>query len=138
MVKTPCWLFLRSHWVNQKVHSVFSYPSYRSLWPTQNSLQCRRPGFDSWVEKIPWRRAKLFTPVFWPGEFHGLCSPWGRKESDMTEQLSLKIVCRRCSLASLHPHRVICLNHKSNGISEVSFPALREDPSCLTRRDHVK
>ena len=22
--------------------------------------------------------------VFWPGEFHGLCSPWGRKESDMT------------------------------------------------------
>ena len=27
--------------------------------------------------------------VFWPGEFHGLCSPWGRKESDMTERLSL-------------------------------------------------
>ena len=25
------------------------------------------------------------TPVFWPGEFHGLYSPWGRKESDMTE-----------------------------------------------------
>ena len=29
------------------------------------------------------------TPVFWPGEFHGLYSTWGRKESDMTEQLSL-------------------------------------------------
>ena len=28
-------------------------------------------------------------PVFWPGKFHGLYSPWGRKESDMTEQLSL-------------------------------------------------
>ena len=26
------------------------------------------------------------TPVFWPGEFHGLYSPWGRKESDMTER----------------------------------------------------
>ena len=26
--------------------------------------------------------------VFWPGEFHGLCSPWGRKESDTTERLS--------------------------------------------------
>ena len=25
------------------------------------------------------------TPVFWPGEFDGLCSPWGCKESDMTE-----------------------------------------------------
>ena len=31
----------------------------------------------------------LPTPVFWPGEFHGLYSPWGRKESDTTEQLSL-------------------------------------------------
>ena len=29
------------------------------------------------------------TPVFWPGEFHGLYSPWGHKESDMTEQISL-------------------------------------------------
>ena len=24
------------------------------------------------------------TPVSWPGEFHGLYSPWGRKESDTT------------------------------------------------------
>ena len=39
---------------------------------------CRRPRFDSWVGKIPWRRARLPTPpVFWPGEFHGLYSPWG-------------------------------------------------------------
>ena len=27
--------------------------------------------------------------VFWPGEFHGLYSPCGHKESDTTEQLSL-------------------------------------------------
>ena len=26
----------------------------------------------------------LPTPVFWPGEFHGLC-PWGCKELDTTE-----------------------------------------------------
>ena len=44
-----------------------------------------RPGFDPWVGKIPWRRERLPTPVFWPGEFHGLCSPWGHKESDTTE-----------------------------------------------------
>ena len=31
-----------------------------------------RPGFDPWVGKIPWRRERLPTPVFWPGEFHGL------------------------------------------------------------------
>ena len=35
-------------------------------------LQCRRPGFDPWVWKIPWRREWLLTPVFLPGEFHGL------------------------------------------------------------------
>ena len=36
-----------------------------------------------------WRRERLPTPVFWPGEFHGLYSPWGCKELDTTEQLSL-------------------------------------------------
>ena len=46
-------------------------------------------GFDPWVGKIPWRREKLPTPVFWPGEFHGLYSPWGHKELDTTERLSL-------------------------------------------------
>ena len=52
-------------------------------------LQCGRPGFDPWVDKIPWRRERLPTPVFWPGKFHGLYSPWSCKESDMTERLSL-------------------------------------------------
>ena len=54
-------------------------------------LQCGRPGFDPWVGKIPWRREQLPTPVFWPGKFHGLYSPWGRKELDRTEQLSLSL-----------------------------------------------
>ena len=45
-------------------------------------------GFDPWVGKIRWRKKWLPTPVFWPGEFHGLYSPWGCKESDMTEQPS--------------------------------------------------
>ena len=47
------------------------------------------PGFDPWVEKIPWRRERLATLVFHPKEFHGLSSPWSHKESDTTEQLSL-------------------------------------------------
>ena len=34
-------------------------------------LQCRRPGFDPWVGKIPWRRARQPTPVLLLGE-----SPW--------------------------------------------------------------
>ena len=53
-------------------------------------LQYGRPGFDPWVGKIPWRRERLPTPVFWPGEFHGLYSPWPH-ESDRTEWLSLSL-----------------------------------------------
>ena len=30
----------------------------------KNLPQCKRPGFDSWVGKIPWRRDRLPTPVF--------------------------------------------------------------------------
>ena len=35
-------------------------------------LQCGRPGFDPWVGRIPWRRERPPTSVFWPGEFW----PW--------------------------------------------------------------
>ena len=36
----------------------------------------------SLVGRVPWRRESLPTPVFWPGEFHGLYSPWDHKELD--------------------------------------------------------
>ena len=52
-------------------------------------LQCSSPGFDPCVGKIPWRRERLPSPVFWPGEFHGLYRPWSCRKSDTTEQLSL-------------------------------------------------
>ena len=39
-----------------------------------------RPGFNSWVGKILWRRKWQPTPVLLPGESHGQRSlPWGRK-----------------------------------------------------------
>ena len=49
-------------------------------------------GFDPWVKKFPWRRKWQPTPVFLPGRSHGWrsligYSPWGHKESGMTEQL---------------------------------------------------
>ena len=66
----------------------YSWGSWWLSWE-RICLQCGRPGFDSWVEKIPWRREILPTPVFWPWEFHGLYSLWGCKESDTTERLSL-------------------------------------------------
>ena len=32
---------------------------------------------ETWVGKILWRKGWLPTPVFWPGGFHGVYSPWG-------------------------------------------------------------
>ena len=43
-------------------------------------------------QEDPLEKERLPTPVFWPGEFHGLYSPWGRKESGTPEQLSLSSV----------------------------------------------
>ena len=60
-------------------------------------MPCGRSQFDPWVGKIPWRRESLSPLVFWPGEFHGLCISWGRKELGTTERLSLSF-----SLSSGH------------------------------------
>ena len=49
--------------------------------------------WETWVGKIPWRRERLLTSVFWLEEFHGPYSPWGHKELDMTEQLSRTHKC---------------------------------------------
>ena len=42
-------------------------------------LHWRRPGFDPWVGKIPWRRTWQPTPVPLPRKSHGQRSPWGGK-----------------------------------------------------------
>ena len=47
------------------------------MWTSEihmrHHLQCRRPWFDSWVGKIPWRRNRQPTPVFlgFPGGSDG-------------------------------------------------------------------
>ena len=56
-------------------------------------LQCGRPGFNPWVEKIPWRRKWHPIPVLLPGKSHGWrslvsYSSQGCTESDMTECVS--------------------------------------------------
>ena len=44
---------------------------------------------ETWVRSLGWEdpleKEWLPTPVFWPGEFHGLYSPWGRQELGTTE-----------------------------------------------------
>ena len=65
-------------------------------FPGGSAMRClqrrrsRRWGFDPWVGKIPWRRARQPTPVFLPEKSHGprslaSCCTWGCKESDTTE-----------------------------------------------------
>ena len=56
----------------------------------------QRHGFDPRVRKIPRRMEWQSTPVFMPGESQGQrslagCGPWGRRESDRTEQLTLSL-----------------------------------------------
>ena len=57
--------------------------------PPANARDIRDGGSILWVRKI-WRRKWQPTPVISPGEPHGQrnlgsYSPWGHKESDMTE-----------------------------------------------------
>ena len=45
--------------------------------------------WETKVQSLGWEdsleKGKATTPVFWPGEFHGLYSSWGHKELDTTE-----------------------------------------------------
>ena len=68
---------LQCAWASLVAQLVKNLPAMRETW------------VRSWVGKIPWRRERLPTPVFWPGEFQGLYSPWGHKQLYRTEQLPL-------------------------------------------------
>ena len=52
-------------------------------------------------QEDPWRRKWLPTPIVLPGEFHGQrsmagYSPWGHKELDVAEQLTLSFFVTWC------------------------------------------
>ena len=74
------------------IHGVAKSRTRLSDWTELNwwlirsriQLQCRRPRFDPWVGKIPWKRKWQSTPVFLPGKSHGQRSlsgdgPWDLK-----------------------------------------------------------
>ena len=73
---------------------------YRNIWGSPNSSvgkesSCRtETRVRSLGREDPWKMQWLPTPVFLPGESHGQrslvgYSPWSRKESDTTKQLTL-------------------------------------------------
>ena len=87
MQETLVWFLGREDPLEKATHSsILGLPLWLS-WQ-RICLQCGRPGFDPWVGTNSWRRQRLPSPVFWPGEFHGLYSPRGCKEPDRTERLS--------------------------------------------------
>ena len=66
------------------------FPGASDKEPTCQWKRQKRHGFNSWVGKIPWRRAWQPTPVFLSGESHGQrslvgYSPSVWKELNMTE-----------------------------------------------------
>ena len=87
------------YWIGQRGRLGFNIASdgkVTSRWLRQSRicLQCRRPRFDPWVGKIPWRRKWEPTPVFLPGKSQWTeepagCSLCGCRESDMTELTTL-------------------------------------------------
>ena len=76
------------------------------------------------VGKIPWRRQSLPTPAFWPGEFHGLYSPWHCKELDTTEWFSLSLFTLTLNVTGGHgriPHGVDTMSDFFIVPSELEF-----------------
>ena len=68
----------------------------------------------------PWRRAYQPTPVLLPGKSHGWrslvgCSPWGREESDMTEQLHFHFPLSCTGEGNGNPLQCSCLENLRDG-----------------------
>ena len=69
---------------------------------------CKRPGFDPWVRKIPWRRKWQPAPVILSGKSHGQrslagYSPRGRKELDTTQRLNNTPKSQYCTTTGTSP-----------------------------------
>ena len=75
----PCSPYLSApSFVPQKDHASLVAQLVKS------QLQSRRPGFDPWIGKIPWRMERLPTPVFWPGEFNGLVHGVSKSQTQLS------------------------------------------------------
>ena len=89
----------------------------------ESACQCRRPGFDPWVRKIPWRRKWQPTPVFLPGnlieEPGGLQSMWSH-DLATTQQQGLHI-CQEVEWFLVQLSWVTCF---SDGVNSYLEPLL--------------
>ena len=79
------------------VHIVYLQKDFMVAQTIMNPPAILETQVYPWIGKFPWRREWHPTLVFLPGELHGQWrwrlagySPWGHKESDMTERLTLR------------------------------------------------
>ena len=86
--------------------------------------------WETWVQSLgsgrfPWRTERLPTPVFWPGEFHGLYSSWGCKELETTERLSLCHYALQITFTFPTAFNVVTIN--SRALCVRPFPNVASD-----------
>ena len=90
---TNSWTRLSAHtWACTHTHTHTHTLLIQLLTRT---IRCKRARLDPKVRKILWSRKWQPTPVFLPEKFHGQkslvgYSPWGHKELDMSEWLSIQ------------------------------------------------
>ena len=99
--------------------SILGLPWWLGWW--RICLQCGRPGFNPWVGKIPWRRERLSTPVFWPGEFQGLYHPWDSRVEHDWATFTFTFI----------PFSIVAvpMNVPTNSVGE--FPSLHISPAFI-------
>ena len=134
-LETFIWYFVKTHKsavetsqaifmcsFTQLLLTMFSSPQRKITLTTGNESlvaqmvkpAMQQPRVQFWFGKITQRTVWQPIPVFLPGEFHGQkrlagYSPWGRKESDTTEQLThthtatiLRLILRTRHLQTHH------------------------------------
>ena len=84
LISATIWIAFKGKWASLVAQLVKNPPVMWEIWV--QSLGWEDPlekGTSPGEGNVSWRREP--TPVFWPGEFQGLYTPWGCKQLDMTE-----------------------------------------------------
>ena len=101
---------------------VYGFPG------ASDSMQCQRPGFDPWAKKIPWKRKRLPTPVYLPGESPQTEEP-GRLQSMGLQRVrqdwatNTGVIVYRCHGNRCHYSRAVVKKRREDGVGhrEIAF-----------------